>query len=131
MVNIVGTFAKDRGCNCPHQACCGMQLQVGCKVCFCQERLIFCKGREEDVLAVYVMGDNTMMCKVGFSPHHLAVRADAYNGLHARIFSIYSNRCTNVLKRGKFWQNKGCCIARMLGDHPVLSIYFLGVKLVE
>ena len=37
MVAIVGTSAKDRGRNCPYHACCGMQLQVGSKVCFCQE----------------------------------------------------------------------------------------------
>jgi hypothetical protein len=80
MVAIVGTSAKDRGRNCPYHACCGMQLQVGSKVCFCQEHLIYHKGREEDVLAVYVVGDSMMTCKVGFLPHHLVVRADAYNG---------------------------------------------------
>jgi hypothetical protein len=37
MVDIVGTSTKDRGRNCPYHACCGMQLQVGSKVCFCQE----------------------------------------------------------------------------------------------
>jgi hypothetical protein len=99
MVNIVGTYTKDRGCNCPFHDCCGMQLQVGSKVCFRQERLIHCKGQEEDVLAVYVMGDSTMMCKVGFLPQHLEVRADAYDGLYAHIVSIYSNRCTNVVKK--------------------------------
>jgi hypothetical protein len=35
----------------------------------------------------------------------LVVRADACDGLYARIVSIYSNRCTNVLRREKFWQN--------------------------
>jgi hypothetical protein len=29
MVDIVGTNAKDRGCNCPFHDCCGMQLQAG------------------------------------------------------------------------------------------------------
>jgi hypothetical protein len=122
MVYIVGIFAKDRGCNCPFHACCGMQLQVGSEVCFCREQLIYPKGWEKDVLAVYGVGDGTMTCKVGFLPSHLAVRADAYDGLYANIISIYSNNCTNVLKREKFWQNKGCCIACVLGNHPVLSI---------
>ncbi len=54
-------------------------------------------GREEDVLAVHIVGDCTMMCKVGFLPQHLAVRADVYDGLYARIVSIYSDRCTNML----------------------------------
>jgi hypothetical protein len=80
MVDIVGTSAKDRGRNCPHHTCCGMQLQVGSKVCFRQEQLIYHEGQEEDVLAAYVVGDNTMTCKVGFLPHHLAVRADVYDG---------------------------------------------------
>jgi hypothetical protein len=111
MVDIVGTSAEDRGCNCPHNACCGMQLQVGSTVCFRQEQLIYCKGREEDVLAVYLVGDSMMTCKVGFLPHHLAVRANAYNGLYAPIVSIYSNRSTNMLKRDKFWHKKGCCVA--------------------
>jgi hypothetical protein len=33
------------------------------------------QGREDDVLAVYVVGDSTMTCKVEFLPHHFAVRA--------------------------------------------------------
>jgi hypothetical protein len=37
MVDILGISAKDRGCNCPYHACCGMQLQVGSKVRFCRE----------------------------------------------------------------------------------------------
>ncbi len=122
MVDIVGTSTKDRGHNCPHHTCCGMQLQVGSKVCFRQEQLIYRKGREEDVLAVYVVGDNTMTCKVEFLPHHLAVRADVYDGLYACIVSIYSDRSTNVLKREKFWRNKGCSVACILGNRPVFAI---------
>jgi hypothetical protein len=122
MVDIVGTSAKDRGCNCPFHNCCGMQLQVGSKVRFHWEQLIYCEGRKEDVLAVYVVGDHTMTCKVGFLPQHLAVRADVYDGLYACIMSVYSDRCTNVLKREKFYQNMGCCIACVLGDCLVHSI---------
>jgi hypothetical protein len=81
LVNIVGTSAKDRGCNCPFHDCCGMQLQVGSKVCFHREQLMYCEGREEDVLAVYVMGDRRMTCKVGFLHQHLAVRANVYDRL--------------------------------------------------
>jgi hypothetical protein len=122
MVDIVGISAKDRGCNCPFHDCCEMQLQVGSKVCFCREQSIYCEGRKEDVLAVYVVGDCTITCKVGFLPQHLAVRADVYDGLYARIMSVYSDRCTNVLKREIFYQNMGCCIARVLGDCLVHSI---------
>jgi hypothetical protein len=122
MVNIVGTNINNRGCNCPFHNCCGMQLQVGSKVCFHRERLIYREGWEEDVLAVYVVGDRTMTCKVGFLPQHLVVRANAYDGLYARIISVYSDRCTNVLKREKFWRNRGCCIACVLGNCVVLSI---------
>jgi hypothetical protein len=105
VVDIVGTSAKDRGRSFPFHNCCGMQLQVGSKVCFHQERLIYCEGREEDVLAeyVYVLGDRTMKCEVGFLPQHLAVRANVYDGLCARIASVYSDRCTNMLKREKFY----------------------------
>jgi hypothetical protein len=92
MVNIVGTNTNNRGCNCPFHDCCGMQLQVGSKVRFRRERLIYREGREEDVLVVYVVGDRTMTCKVGFLPQNLAVRANDYDGLYARIISIYSNR---------------------------------------
>ncbi len=122
MVDIVGTYAKDRGCNCPFHYCCGMQLQVRSKICFLQERLVYRKVWEEDVLVVYVVGDRMMTCKVGFLPQHLSVRGDAYDGLYARIISIYSDRCTNVLKREKFWRSKGCCIARVLGNRLMLSI---------
>jgi hypothetical protein len=52
-----------------------MQLQVGSKVCFCREQLIYCEGQEEDVLVVYVMGDCMMTYKVGFLLQILVVRA--------------------------------------------------------
>jgi hypothetical protein len=45
-----------------------------------------------------------------------------YDGLYDRIVGIYSDRCTNMLKREKFWRNKGCCVALVLGDRLVLSI---------
>jgi hypothetical protein len=122
MINIVGTSTMDRGCNCPFHDCCGMKLQVGSKVCFHWELLIYRKGWEENVLLVYIVGDRTMMCKVGFLPQHLAVRANVYDGLYACIVSIYSDCCTNVLKREKFWRNKGWCVACVLGDCLVLSI---------
>jgi hypothetical protein len=71
---------------------------------------------------VYVVGDSTMTCKVGFLPQHLAMWANAYDGLYARIGSIYSDRRTNMLKREIFWQNKGCCVAHVIGNCLVLSI---------
>ncbi len=74
------------------------------------------------MLAVYIVGDCMMMCKVGFLPQHLAVRVNVYDRLYARNVSIYSNRCTNMLKWEKFWRNMGCCVARMHGNRPVLSI---------
>jgi hypothetical protein len=74
------------------------------------------------VLTVYVMGDCTMTCKVEFLPQHLVVRADAYDGVYGRIISVYSDRCMNVLKREKFWRNRGCCIACVLGNCVVLLI---------
>ncbi len=63
-----------------------------------------------------------MTCKVGFLPQHLTVRANVYDGLYAHIVNIYSDHCMNVLMREKFWRNMGCCVARVLGDRPVLSI---------
>jgi hypothetical protein len=122
--DIVGISAKDRGCSCPHHTCCGMLLQVGSKVCFQQERLIYCKGRKKDVVAVYVMGENTMTCKVGFLTHHLTVRDDVYDALYAHIGSVYSDCSTNVLKREKFWCNKECCVACVLGNCLVFAICF-------
>ncbi len=44
MVDIIGTYAKDRGRNCTFHDCCGMQLQVGSKVCFRREQLIIARG---------------------------------------------------------------------------------------
>jgi hypothetical protein len=58
------------------------------------------------VLAVYIVGDCMMTCKVGFLPQHLAVRADAYDGLYARIVSIYSGCCTNVLNQRNFGETR-------------------------
>ena len=56
-----------------------------------------------------------LTCKVGFLPAHLNCRAHEYDGLVARVISVYSDRCTNVVKRQKFWRNKGCCVAKVMG----------------
>ncbi len=119
MVDIVGTSANDRGCCCAHHSCCGLQLQAGSKVCLVQEHMVYRdQGKVEDVLAVHMAPDGTTTCKVGFLPRNLAlrVRANLYNGVYARVVSIYSGSSTNVAKRQKFWRNKGCCSAHVLGD---------------
>jgi len=43
------------------------------------------------VLEVYSSFDGND-CKVGYLPKHLAVRADAYDGLCARVVEIYSGK---------------------------------------
>ena len=90
-------------------------------VAFCRQKLVFRDGVEEDVLAVYLCMHGVLTCKVGFLPAHLNHRAHEYDGLVARVISVYSDRCTNVVKRQKFWRNKGCCVARIVGEHIAAS----------
>ena len=118
LVDIVGINAKDRGRSCSRHNCCGLQISKGSVVCFVRERMAWRdQGKVEDVLAVYVKaGDGTMRCKVGFLPLHLAVCPGAYDGVNARVISVYSECSSNVVKRQKYWRNKGCCVARVLGD---------------
>ena len=118
LVDVVGTSAEDRGRSCSRHTCCGHQISKGSVVKVICERMAWRdQGKVEDVLAVYaVAGDGTTSCKVGFLPLHLAVRPLAYDGVYARVGSVYSERSTNVVKRQKYWRNKGCCVARVLGD---------------
>jgi len=85
-------------------------------VAFCREQMIFRDGRKEDVIAVYLVLHGVMTCKVGFLPAHLNRRARDYDGLIARVISVYTDRCTNVVKRQKYWRNHGCCAARIMGS---------------
>ncbi len=78
-------------------------------------------GCEEDVLAVYLCVHGVLTCKVGFLPAHLNCCVHEYDGLVACVISVYSDRCTNVVKRQKFWRNKGCCVARIVGEHIAAS----------
>ena len=74
------------------------------------------QGLVEDMLAVYaVKGNGTTSCKVGFLPLHLAVHPGMYDRVYARVIAVYCDRNNNVVKRQKFWHNKGCCVARVLG----------------
>jgi len=118
LVDVVGTSAEDRGRSCSRHTCCGHQISKGSVVKVIRERMAWRdQGRVEDVLAVYaVAGDGTTSCKVGFLPLHLAVRPLAYDGVYAIVGSVYSDRSNNVVKRQKYWRNKGCCVARVLGD---------------
>ncbi len=86
-------------------------------VVFCRKQLVFRDGCVEDVIGVYLCKHGVLTCKVGFLPAHLNPRACNYDGLVARVMSVYTDRCTNVVKRQKFWRNKGCCAARIAGEH--------------
>ena len=118
MVDIVGTSAEDHGRSCSGHTCCGHQIEKGSAVKFIHKRMAWRdQGRVEDVLAVYaVKGDGTTTCKVGFLPLHMAVRPGKYDGVYARVVSVYCDRSDNGKKRQKFWRNKGCCVARVVGD---------------
>jgi len=119
LVDVVGTTANNRGRSCPRHSCCGSQVVERSTVVFRREQLVFRDGVEEDVVAVYLISHGVMTCKVGFLPAHLNHRTRDYDGLVARVVSVYSDRCTNLVKRQKFRRNLGCCAAKILGENMV------------
>ena len=120
LVDVVGTTATNRGRSFFRHSCCGSQVTEKSTVAFCREQMIFRDGRKEDVIAVYLVLHGVMTCKVGFLPAHLNRRARDYDGLIARVISVYTDRCTNVVKWQKYWRNHGCCAARIVGEHVVV-----------
>ena len=90
-----------------------MQIGVHSKVKFVKERLAYRnQGEEEDVIAVYCVGDGVVGCKVGFLPQHLATRgAGDYDGLYA-----------NATKRQKHYRNDGVAVAKIMGDNAAFAI---------
>ena len=120
LVDVVGTTANNRGRSCPRHSCCGSQVVERSTVVFRCEQLVFRDQREEDVIAVYLILHGVMTCKVGFLPAHLNHHARNYNGLVAHVVSVYSDRCTNLVKRQKFRRNHGCCAAKIVGEHKVV-----------
>ena len=79
---------------------------------------------EEDVIAVYVVGNGTMTCNFGFLPHHLTIRrANNYDGLYARVVEVYTVRLLNITKRQKRHRNHDCCMAKILGNKSVISVF--------
>ncbi len=103
---------------------CAKQLAPGKKVRIRKETHIsLVNGEEEAVLAAYIVGDGTMMCKVRFLPRHLSLcRADDYDGMYARVDEVYSTYSINITKRQKHHQNHDCCVAKILGNEPLMSI---------
>ena len=120
LVDVVGTTANNKGRSCPRHSCCGSQVVERSTVVFRHEQLVFRDQREEDVITVYLISHGVMTCKVGFLPAHLNHRARDYNGLVAHVVSVYSDRCTNLVKRQKFRRNHGCCAAKIVGEHMVV-----------
>ncbi len=117
LVDIVGTNANDCDCACSRHYYCGAQVMERAMVAFCHEQLVFHDGCEEDVLAMYLCTHGMLTCKMGFLPAHLNCHAHEDGGLVACMISVYSDRCTNVVKHQKFWHNKGCCAARIVREH--------------
>jgi hypothetical protein len=120
LVDVVGTTANNRGCTCPCHSCCGMQVSERLQVAFVREQMVFCDSCEEDVIAIYLVLHGVMTCKVGFLPAHLNRGARDYDGLVAGVVAVYTDRCTNVVKHQKYWHNKGCCVARIIGERVVI-----------
>jgi hypothetical protein len=120
LVDVVGTTANNRGRSCRRHSCCGSQVVERSTVAFRREQLVFRDQREEDVIAVYLISHGVMTCKVGFLPAHLNHRARDYNGLVARVVSVYSDCCTNLVKRQKFRRNHGCSAAKIVWEHMVV-----------
>ena len=120
LVDVVGTTANNRGRSCPRHSCCGMQVAEKSTVAFRREQLVFRDQREEDVVAVYLVAHGVMTCKVIFLPAHINHRARNYDGLVARVIAVYSDRCTNLVKRQKFRRNFGCCAAKIVGEFMVI-----------
>jgi hypothetical protein len=120
LVDVVGTTANNRGRSCRRHSCCGSQVVERSTVAFRREQLVFRDQREEDVIAVYLISHGVITCKVGFLPAHLNHRARDYNGLVARVVSVYSDCCTNLVKRQKFRRNHGCSAAKIVWEHMVV-----------
>ena len=120
LVDVVGTTATNRSHSCPHHSCCGMQVEERLTVAFRREQMVFRDQSKEDVIAVYLVLHGVMTCKVGFLPAHLNRRTRDYDWLIARIVSVYTDRCTNVVKHQKFWRNNGFCAVRIVGEHVVI-----------
>jgi hypothetical protein len=120
----VGINKEDRGPHSKMHKYCGHQVQVTTKVKIVKERIIYRNsGEEDDVLAVYLVGNKVIGCKVGFLAQHLAPRgADDYIGLYARVTKAHLKECQSSTKCQKFHQNKGCCTAQILGDHVCFSL---------
>jgi hypothetical protein len=128
LVDVVGTTANNRGRSCPRHSCCGSQVVERSTVAFRREQLVFRDQREEDVIAVYLISHGAMTCKVGFLPAHLNHRAHNYDGLVARVVSVYSDRCTNLVKRQKCRRNHGCCAAKIIGEHMVVYLFLIFIS---
>ena len=70
-------------------------------------------------------------CKVGYLPKHLAVRADTYARLCARIVEIYSSMSEVTAKTQKYHHNKGCCVAVIIGMENLFDFCFVGERLTD
>ena len=78
-----------------------MQVEVGMKVMLCWEKVVYQDQEEEDTIAVFLVANGMITCNVGFLPAHLGRCAQDYDGLIAGVISVYSDQCTNVVKRQK------------------------------
>ena len=124
-VEVVGIGESQRGQSCNKHRVCGSQLREGSYVCIHKTRFAWRGGDKEDVLEVFHLNSGIMGCKVGYSPKHLAARADRYDGLCARIAEIYSSNrtlCASVAKHQKYHRGVGCCVATIEGMRGMFAI---------
>ena len=65
-MDVVGIKAKNRGGLCPQYDCCGNQVAHGMTLKATKEKMKYQGDDEDDILAVYLVSDGVVRCKVGF-----------------------------------------------------------------
>ncbi len=94
----------------------------GMKVKVIKDGMRYRGDNQDDVLAVYLISDGVVGCKVRFLAQHSAVtRVDDYNGLIIHVVKVYLERCNSIVKCNKMHQNEGCCIGKLLGNCKCLE----------
>ncbi len=80
-------------------------------------------GEEEDVIAVYCVGNGVFGCKVRYLQQHLAIRgAGDYNGLYVHMIKDYSKMSHILVKRQKHYSNDGVAVAKIMEDNAMFAI---------
>ena len=114
---IVGLKESSNGRLCVSHDCCGEVAMID-ELVQLKLKVVDIDRKIEEAIQAACIGDGTTSCIIGFLPGNIVQSGkEKYVGKFVQIIELY-DQSEGVVKRRKFYQNRGVALFRLLDNIP-------------